>query len=71
MTGPAPPLSRQTADDLPKTTPRRDVTNAASQIIAAQANLTTVAQNLKRSVVVAPFAGTIGISNYAAHPLVA
>ena len=41
---------------------KTDVTNAASQIIAAQASLTTVAQNLKRSVVVAPFAGTIGIS---------
>ncbi|MBF9236881.1 efflux RND transporter periplasmic adaptor subunit [Hymenobacter sp. BT683] len=39
-----------------------DVANAASQISAAQAAVTTVAQNLKRSVVVAPFAGTIGIS---------
>ncbi|WP_226163334.1 efflux RND transporter periplasmic adaptor subunit [Hymenobacter terricola] len=39
-----------------------DVANAASQITAAQATVTNVAQNLKRSVVVAPFAGTIGIS---------
>ncbi|MDB5233451.1 MAG: efflux transporter periplasmic adaptor subunit [Hymenobacter sp.] len=39
-----------------------DVANAASQITAAQAAVTNVAQNLKRSIVVAPFSGTIGIS---------
>jgi membrane fusion protein (multidrug efflux system) len=41
---------------------RTDVANAASQITAAQAAVTNVAQDLKRSIVVAPFSGTIGIS---------
>ncbi|WP_046245832.1 efflux RND transporter periplasmic adaptor subunit [Hymenobacter terrenus] len=39
-----------------------DVANAASQVTAAQAAVTNVAQDLKRSIVVAPFSGTIGIS---------
>jgi membrane fusion protein (multidrug efflux system) len=39
-----------------------DLANAASQVTAAQANLTTVGQSLSRATVTAPFAGTIGIS---------
>jgi membrane fusion protein (multidrug efflux system) len=39
-----------------------DLANTASQIAAAQANLTTAQANLNRSVIVSPLTGTIGIS---------
>lgn len=39
-----------------------DLANAASQVAAAQAAVTTAAQYLKRATVTAPFSGTIGIS---------
>lgn len=39
-----------------------DLANAASQIAAAQATLTTAQANLNRSVIVSPLTGTIGIS---------
>jgi len=39
-----------------------DLNNAQAQVASAQAALTTAQTNLDRSVIVAPFAGTVGIS---------
>ncbi|ADY53691.1 efflux transporter, RND family, MFP subunit [Pseudopedobacter saltans DSM 12145] len=39
-----------------------DLNNQEAQVLAAKANLTTAATNLNRSVIRAPFSGTIGIS---------
>lgn len=39
-----------------------DLANASSQVAAAEASLASVAANLKRSVIVSPLNGTIGIS---------
>ena len=39
-----------------------DLANSASQVAAAEASLAAVAANLKRSVIVSPLTGTIGIS---------
>lgn len=39
-----------------------DMNNQEAQVLAAKANLTTAATNLNRSVIRAPFSGTVGIS---------
>lgn len=40
-----------------------DLLNAQSQVLAAEANLANAQTDLNRSVIVAPFSGTIGIAN--------
>lgn len=50
-------IARQTLDYA-----ETDLNNAEAQVASARAALTTAATNLNRSVIVAPFSGTIGIS---------
>lgn len=48
-----------------------DVNNQKAQVQAAEAALTTAQTNLQRSVIVAPFSGTVGISQVRSGALVA
>src|SRR5690606_38672282 len=50
-------IARQTLDYA-----ETDLNNAEAQVQSARAALTTAETNLNRSIIVAPFAGTVGIS---------
>ncbi len=58
-------IARQTVDYA-----ETDLNNAEAQVIAARAALTAASTNLNRSVITAPFSGTVGISQVRAGALV-
>lgn len=58
-------IARQILDNA-----ETDLSNSEAQLIAAQAALTSATTDLNRSVIIAPFAGTIGISSVRTGALV-
>lgn len=58
-------IAKQTLDYA-----RTDLSSARAQVISAKAALTTAETDLKRSIITAPFAGTIGISQVRVGALV-